>query len=122
MTDNQNDGRLKECLTTVRTLEEENRQLRQSADSFGQLAERLNKELARERRSVDTDRRRESRGGSINVATGWSADVAGYLSLLRARSIPVPSGRATGSSRGTPVVWGTLSHATPNCAPLSGLR
>lgn len=63
MPDNQNDGRLTECLTTVRTLEEENRQLRQSADSFGQLAERLNKELARERRSVDTDRRREPRGG-----------------------------------------------------------
>ena len=61
MTDDQDDGRLKECLTTVRTLEEENRQLRQSADSFGQLAERLNQELARERRSVDPDRRREPR-------------------------------------------------------------
>jgi predicted RNase H-like nuclease (RuvC/YqgF family) len=61
MTDDEHDGRLKECLTTVRTLEEENRQLRQSADSFGQLAERLNVELARERRSVDTDRRREPR-------------------------------------------------------------
>ena len=42
-------------------LEEENRQLRQSADSFGQLAERLNQELARERRSVDADRRRVPR-------------------------------------------------------------
>ena len=61
MTDDPVDGRLKECLTTVRTLEEENRQLRQSADSFGQLAERLNQELARERRSVDTDRRRVPR-------------------------------------------------------------
>jgi predicted RNase H-like nuclease (RuvC/YqgF family) len=61
MTDDEHDGRLKECLTTVQTLEEENRQLRQSADSFGQLAERLNQELARERRSVDADRRREPR-------------------------------------------------------------
>ena len=57
----EDDGRLKECLTTVRTLEEENRQLRQSADSFGQLAERLNKQLARERRSVDIDRRQIGR-------------------------------------------------------------
>lgn len=61
MTEDERDGRLKECLTTVRTLEEENRQLRQSADSFGQLAERLNQELARERRSVDADRRRDPR-------------------------------------------------------------
>ena len=61
MTDDETNGRLKECLTTVQTLEEENRQLRQSADSFGQLAERLNQELARERRSVDPDRRRAPR-------------------------------------------------------------
>ena len=61
MSNDEHDGRLKACLTTVRTLEEENRQLRESADSFGQLAERLNVELARERRSVDTDRRREPR-------------------------------------------------------------
>jgi len=61
MTEDERDGRLKECLTTVRTLEEENRQLRQSADSFGQLAERLNQELTRERRSVDADRRRAPR-------------------------------------------------------------
>lgn len=61
MADDPVDGRLKECLTTVQSLKEENLQLRQSADSFGQLAERLNQELARERRSVDTDRRREPR-------------------------------------------------------------
>ena len=61
MTEDERDGRLKECLTTVRSLEEENRQLRQSADSFGQLAERLNKELARERRNADADRRRAPR-------------------------------------------------------------
>jgi septal ring factor EnvC (AmiA/AmiB activator) len=61
MTEDERDGRLKECLTTVRSLEEENRQLRQSADSFGQLAERLNKELARERRNAEADRRREPR-------------------------------------------------------------
>ena len=61
MTEDERDGRLKECLTTVQSLEEENRQLRQSADSFGQLAERLNQELARERRGLDPDRRREPR-------------------------------------------------------------
>jgi len=61
MTEDERDGRLKECLTTVRTLEEENRQLRESADSFGQLAERLNQELTRERRNADADRRRERR-------------------------------------------------------------
>jgi predicted RNase H-like nuclease (RuvC/YqgF family) len=61
MTEDERDGRLKECLTTVQSLEEENRQLRQSADSFGQLAERLNQELSRERRSVDADRRRQAK-------------------------------------------------------------
>lgn len=53
--------RLRECLDTVRHLEDENRHLRRAAASFGQLAERLNEELGRERRVADRDRRREPR-------------------------------------------------------------
>jgi predicted RNase H-like nuclease (RuvC/YqgF family) len=60
MTDDDN-TRLRECLKTVRNLEEENRHLRRAAASFGQLAERLNEELGRERRVADRDRRREPR-------------------------------------------------------------
>jgi predicted RNase H-like nuclease (RuvC/YqgF family) len=61
MIDHEDDGRLKDCLTTVKQLEEENRQLRRAASSFGKLAERLNDELGRERRAADRDRRREPR-------------------------------------------------------------
>jgi hypothetical protein len=52
---------LRKCLDTVRSLEEENRHLRRAAASFGQLAERLNAKLGRERRVGDRDRRREPR-------------------------------------------------------------
>jgi predicted RNase H-like nuclease (RuvC/YqgF family) len=61
MIDDEHDARLQDCLTTVQQLEEENRQLRRAAATFGQLAERLNEELGRERRLADRDRRRESR-------------------------------------------------------------
>jgi predicted RNase H-like nuclease (RuvC/YqgF family) len=61
MIDDDRDGRLEDCLTTVKQLEEENRQLRRAASSFGQLAERLNDELGRERRAAERDRRREPR-------------------------------------------------------------
>jgi hypothetical protein len=37
-------------------LEEENRYLRQAAGAFGQLAERLNKSLRRERQQAEPDR------------------------------------------------------------------
>ena len=47
---------LKACLATISRLEEENRQLRRSAATFGQLAERLNEELRRERRRRELDR------------------------------------------------------------------
>jgi predicted RNase H-like nuclease (RuvC/YqgF family) len=57
----EDDTRLRECLDTVHSLEEENRHLRRAAASFGQLAERLNEELGRERRVADRDRRREPR-------------------------------------------------------------
>lgn len=59
--DDDRDDRLKDCLTTVKHLTEENRQLRRAAASFGQLAERLNAELGRERRSAERDRRGEPR-------------------------------------------------------------
>lgn len=62
MTDDENNSaRLSECLNTVRNLEEENRQLRRAAASFGQLAERLNERLGRERRVSGRDRRHEPR-------------------------------------------------------------
>jgi predicted RNase H-like nuclease (RuvC/YqgF family) len=61
MIQDEHDPRLKDCLTTVQQLEEENRQLRRAATTFGKLAERLNDELGRERRSFDPDRRREPR-------------------------------------------------------------
>ena len=61
MIDDERDVRLEDCLTTVRQLEEENRQLRRAASSFGQLAERLNDELGRERRAAERDPRREPR-------------------------------------------------------------
>jgi predicted RNase H-like nuclease (RuvC/YqgF family) len=61
MIDDEHDARLKDCLTTVHNLEEENRQLRRAAASFGQLAERLNEQLDQERRVAEKDRRRDSR-------------------------------------------------------------
>jgi predicted RNase H-like nuclease (RuvC/YqgF family) len=60
----EHDEQLKDCLTTVQHLTEENRQLRDAAASFGQLAERLNEALGQERRGSDADRRRQSREGS----------------------------------------------------------
>jgi predicted RNase H-like nuclease (RuvC/YqgF family) len=61
MIQDEHDPRLKDCLTTVQQLEEENRQLRRAATTFGKLAERLNEELGRDRRSSDSDRRRQRR-------------------------------------------------------------
>ena len=48
------------CLKRIEQLEEENRQLRRAADSFGRLAERLNDQLIQERRRGG-ERRREAR-------------------------------------------------------------
>jgi predicted RNase H-like nuclease (RuvC/YqgF family) len=61
MADDEYDDPLKDCLATVQHLEEENRHLRNAAASFGQLAERLNEALDRERRVATGDRRHESR-------------------------------------------------------------
>jgi hypothetical protein len=61
MIDDEDDKRLKDCLTTVKQLKEENRQLRRAAMSFGQLAERLNEALGQERRTAEGDRRRHPR-------------------------------------------------------------
>lgn len=46
-------SRLTDCHSTVKHLQEENRQLRRACTAFGQLAERLNVELARVRAIVD---------------------------------------------------------------------
>jgi predicted RNase H-like nuclease (RuvC/YqgF family) len=64
MIDGELDDRLNDCLTTVQHLEEENRQLRRAASSFGKLAERLNEQLGRERRMAESDRRLEPRDTS----------------------------------------------------------
>jgi predicted RNase H-like nuclease (RuvC/YqgF family) len=63
MAHEEHDERLKDCLTTVQHLKEENRQLRDAADSFGQLAERLNEALGQERRAAGSERRLQSREG-----------------------------------------------------------
>jgi predicted RNase H-like nuclease (RuvC/YqgF family) len=46
-------SRLTDCHSTVKHLQEENRQLRRACTAFGQLAERLNVELARVRATID---------------------------------------------------------------------
>jgi len=48
---------LQQCEAKIARLEEENRQLRRSAAAFGQLAERLNEELMRERRLRESQQR-----------------------------------------------------------------
>ena len=50
---------LKQCQAKIARLEEENRQLRGSAAAFGQLAERLNEELMRERRLRESQLREQ---------------------------------------------------------------
>lgn len=51
------DDELARCQAEVRELKEENQQLRQAADTFGALADRLNSSLREERRQSETDRR-----------------------------------------------------------------
>ena len=51
------DDELARCQAEVRELKEENQQLRQAADTFGALADRLNSSLREERRKSETDRR-----------------------------------------------------------------
>jgi hypothetical protein len=50
----------------IQKLREENRELLKASNAFGQLAERLNSELRNERRLGETDRRRQSRPGSMS--------------------------------------------------------
>jgi len=52
---------LQDCEETLKRLEEENQQLRESSQSFGQLAERLNVTLQGERRISAADRRQQAR-------------------------------------------------------------
>jgi predicted RNase H-like nuclease (RuvC/YqgF family) len=53
--------RIRELEDAVRSLQEENQQLRSAARAFGDLAERLNLSLDAERRQAE-DRRRYRRG------------------------------------------------------------
>ena len=51
------DDELARCEEEVRELKEENQHLRQAADAFGALADRLNSSLREERRKGEPDRR-----------------------------------------------------------------
>ena len=51
------DDELARCKAEVSELKEENQQLRQAADTFGALADRLNSSLREERRKGEPDRR-----------------------------------------------------------------
>lgn len=68
MTDGETNEELDACKETVQRLDEENDQLRQAAGAFGQLAERLNQRLRKERRLGD-DRRTISRPSADRRAT-----------------------------------------------------
>ena len=57
-------SRLSDCLSTLDDLQEENRQLRRAAAAFGELAERLNQELAHARTSAERAHYRESEQGA----------------------------------------------------------
>ena len=63
MSDDQ-EQRLADCLSTVRDLEEENQQLRESAASFRELAERLSEAQGGEV-APESDRTAESPANSI---------------------------------------------------------
>ncbi len=51
------DDELKRCRAEIQRLQAENQHLRQSAETFGYLAERLSQELHAERRLRTADRR-----------------------------------------------------------------
>lgn len=53
---------LARCKHQLKTLEEENRHLKEAASTFGSLAERLSGQLREERRRADRERRTEARG------------------------------------------------------------
>ena len=55
------DDELARCEAEVRELKEENQHLRQAADAFGALADRLNNSLREERRKGEPDRRNAAR-------------------------------------------------------------
>ena len=57
--------RLEASQREIQRLREQNGQLIQASNDFGQLAERLNSELRKERRLGEEDRRRRFRPGSV---------------------------------------------------------
>jgi cell shape-determining protein MreC len=58
---------LKECLERMKHLEDENRQLRESSRTFGELAERL-KVLLREERRLAAAVRSEQRTSTVELS------------------------------------------------------
>jgi hypothetical protein len=68
--DDQQSDLLKECQDEVAELKAENEVLRLSAETFGQLAERLNQSALSERRA-SADRRHEDRGTPDRRREPW---------------------------------------------------
>ena len=69
---------LQECEEKLKKLEEENQHLRESSSTFGQLAERLNTTLEKERRAAVGDRRQLPRpGGEQRHSNGTSLKMVG---------------------------------------------
>jgi hypothetical protein len=78
----------KECVDRIRQLREENEVLRKSADEFAALAERLQRELVRERR--------RNTGGAGHGATGDEAGQARAISMqIEAEFSAIPNLRLT---------------------------
>jgi hypothetical protein len=61
MSDDESNEQLAQSLAKIARLEEENRQLRRSAAAFGELAERLNEALRRERRRREVERNADAK-------------------------------------------------------------
>jgi hypothetical protein len=66
--------RLEASRLEIQRLREENERLVEASNAFGQLAERLNTELQKERRLGEADRRRWSRPGLPTRRTGSSSE------------------------------------------------
>ena len=77
-THNESPKALQECEEKLKKLEEENQHLRESSSTFGQLAERLNTTLEKERRAAVGDRRQLPRpSGEQRHSNGTSLKMVG---------------------------------------------
>lgn len=71
MVDTEASKTLEACLAKIRQLEEENAHLREAAKTFGELAERLKRELdAQLRRVAAVDSRRSTRDNRSQIDAG----------------------------------------------------